>query len=578
MKSQANNPAEHSAGPSSVTSDLLNEVLERRRRTGENLGRCLVALGWPDEASGLRALAEALQIRFVDLDPTGIDPGAAKIIPPEILQRKRVIPVATTDDRLLLAMEDPFDFETLDYIRILSGKQIERAVCTESDLETAMQAFHGLTVERMIEGFTTTEDEGEEDSGDIGHLREMASEPTVVNFVNLIIVRAVRERASDIHIEPFERELKVKYRVDGVLHETPSPPKHLHAAIVSRIKIMADMNIAERYLPQDGHIDLNVEGREVDVRVATVPTIHGECLDLRLLDKSSFLLGLDELGFEEETLTTYRRLLNHPHGIVLVCGPTGSGKTTTLYASLCAIYTPERRFITIEDPVEYELPGVNQIPVRPKRGLTFANGLRSIVRQDPDVIMVGEIRDRETADIAVRSALTGHLVFSTLHTNDACEAIPRLLDMGVEPYLAASALRGIIAQRLVRQICTSCKKPKAVDPEELARLRQELGDIGEPVLHEGAGCRECRNTGFKGRTAIAELLLVDDDLREAILRRSAAAEIRRKVGHRMLTMCQVGCRKVIEGLTTAEEVLRVTTLDESYHEPEAASVQTPEPA
>jgi type II secretory ATPase GspE/PulE/Tfp pilus assembly ATPase PilB-like protein len=289
--------------------------------------------------------------------------------------------------------------------------------------------------------------------------------------------------------------------------------------------------------------------------------MHGECIVMRLLDKSSFLLGLEELGYPPEVLVPYRRLLQHPHGIVLVCGPTGSGKTTTLYASLAAIYTPERKFITIEDPVEYELPGVNQIPVRPKRGLTFANGLRSIVRQDPDIIMVGEIRDRETADIAVRSALTGHLVFSTLHTNDACEAIPRLLDMGVEPYLAASALRGIVGQRLVRTLCTECKQERAPRKEELERLQMEMGDIEGLTLYHATGCRECRNTGFHGRTAIAELLLIDDAVRDAMLRRASAAQIRQMAGPKMLTMRDAGCRKVLQGVTTAEEVLRVTQAD-----------------
>ncbi|MFO8008156.1 MAG: GspE/PulE family protein [Candidatus Brocadiia bacterium] len=355
--------------------------------------------------------------------------------------------------------------------------------------------------------------------------------------------------------------------MDGVLHETPAPPMHLHPAIVSRIKIMADMNIAERYLPQDGHIELNVEGRDVDVRVATIPTMHGECVALRLLDKSSFLFTLDELGFEQETLQRYRTLLEHPHGILLDCGPTGCGKTTTLYASLSAIYTPARKFITIEDPVEYELPGVNQIPVRPKRGLTFANGLRAIVRQDPDIIMVGEIRDKETADIAVRAALTGHLVFSTLHTNDACEAVPRLLDMGVEPYLAASALRGIVAQRLVRKICPECREPDPEGLEQLRRLGVAPGDDDGGQLYRGAGCRQCRNTGFTGRTAIGELLVTDDQIQDLILNRASAAEIRRCVGPRMLSMREAGVRKVLRGITTAEEVLRVTQLDEPYERP-----------
>ncbi len=547
-----------------LSKNQIDSLLERQSRTGESLGRCLVALGWPDEPAGLQALADALKIRFVDFVTTSVDPAVARIVPAGVLQRARVVPLSATDNCILLAMENPFDFETLDYIRILTGKRIERVLCTDTDMEAAMQMIHGFTVERMIEHFSVSEVDAEEEAAEIGHLREMASEPTVVNLVNLIILRAVRDGASDIHVEPFEQELKVKYRIDGVLHEMPSPPKHLHPAIVSRVKIMAHMNIAERYLPQDGHIELNAQGQEVDVRVATIPTMHGECLALRLLNKTSFLLTLEELGFEGETLRLYRKLLEHPHGIVLVCGPTGCGKTTTLYASLMAIYTPERKFITIEDPVEYELPGVNQIPVRPKRGLTFANGLRSMVRQDPDVIMIGEVRDKETAEIAVRSALTGHLVFTTLHTNDACEAILRLLDMGVEPYLAASALRGIVGQRLVRKICLACKEPLPARQDELARLREELGEIGQPVLYHGRGCRECRQTGFKGRIAIGELLLVDDRLREAILKRASAAEIRKGPGSGMLTMRQAGCRKVLRGITTAEEVLRVTQLDEMY--------------
>lgn len=558
-----------------VTKERLSEVLHRRQRTGEGLAECMVALGWPDEASALRSLAEVLQVPFIDLGETKVEPNAVRLVPPQILQRARVMPVSATDNRLLLAMEDPLDFETLDYVRILTGRQVERALCAPADMEAAMQTSHGLTVERMIEQFAGAEHVGEDNGTEVGQLREMASEPTVVNLVNLIVARAVRDRASDIHIEPFEDELKVKYRIDGVLHEMPSPPKHLHPAILSRIKIMADMNIAERYLPQDGHIELHVEGREVDVRVATIPTMHGECVVLRLLDKSAFLRSLDELGFEQETLSQYRRLLEHPHGIVLVCGPTGCGKTTTLYASLSAIYTPERKFITIEDPVEYELPGVNQIPVRPKRGLTFANGLRSMVRQDPDIIMVGEIRDTETADIAIRSALTGHLVFSTLHTNDACEAIPRLLDMGVEPYLAASALRGIVAQRLVRRICPSCKESRLARPEELAPLRQELGELEAAELSHGKGCRACKQTGFVGRTAIAELLLIDERLQEAILRRAPAAQIRELAGPTMMTMRRAGCRKVLRGLTTAEEVLRVTQLDEMHEDLEAEQRRTP---
>ena len=547
-----------------LTEETLHQALERFRETGEGLGKCLAAHGWPDEAAALEALAESLGIRFIDLSATEIDRAAASGIPSELIHKTRVIPVSLTDGRLLLAMENPFDFQTVDHIQILTGKEVDRAICTESDMAAAMQTFYGFSVERMIENLEIPEHKDVEDSTQIGHLREIASEPTVVNLVNLTVARAIRDRASDIHIEPFERLLKVKYRIDGVLHEMPSPPKHLQDAIISRIKIMADMNIAERYIPQDGHIELNFEGHEVDIRVATIPTIFGECVVMRLLDKTSFLFKMERLGFEEGTLNRYRKLLRNPHGIVLVCGPTGSGKTSTLYASLIEIFTTERKFITIEDPVEYQLEGVNQIPVRPKRGLTFANGLRAIVRQDPDVIMVGEIRDSETAEIAIRSALTGHLVLSSLHTNDAPESIARLLDMGVQPYLIASAVRGILGQRLVRRVCTACHE--RVEPSEilLAQIRRELGQDVEPVLYQGRGCSDCNGTGYRGRTAILELMGVDEDLRDLILERASASAIRQRVAPNMESMRQAGWLKVARGLTTPEEVIRATQMAEEF--------------
>jgi len=551
---------------SKLSEETLHEALDRFRRTGESLGQCLTALGFPDEKSALEALAETLQIRFLELSETEIDRTAATGIPSELIHKARVIPVAQIDGNLLLAMENPFDFQTVDHIKILTGKDIDRAICTESDMEAAMQTFYGFSVERMIKHLEVPEEDAA-NGARVGHLREIASEPTVVNLVNLIVVRAIRDRASDIHLEPFENMLKVKYRIDGVLHEMPAPPKHLQDAIISRVKIMADMNIAERYIPQDGHIELNFEGREVDVRVATIPTIYGECIVLRLLDKTSFLFGLEGLGFEEGTLARYRRLLRNPHGIVLVCGPTGCGKTTTLYASLNAIYTTERKFITIEDPVEYELEGVNQIPVRPKRGLTFANGIRSIVRQDPDVIMVGEIRDSETAEIAIRSALTGHLVLSSLHTNDAPESIARLLDMGVQPYLIASAVRGILGQRLVRKVCSACGEEVEPSEAQLAQIGRELnaGDARRDVLlRRGEGCSDCNGTGYRGRTAILELLLVDESLRDLVLERASASAIRRQVVSKMQSMREAGWLKVARGITTPEEVIRATQMEEQF--------------
>lgn len=543
----------------SLPENALRKALERFRNSGDSLGRCVKDLGWPDESSAVRALAETLNIKFVDLNETDIDRSAATDIPSELIHRARVIPVAQQNGRLLLAMANPFDFQTVEHIQILTGKKVDRAICTETDMESAMQTFYGFSVERMIEHLEIPDHDDLKDNVQIGQLRDMASEPTVINLVNLTLARAIRDRASDVHIEPFDTNVKVKYRIDGVLHEMPSPPKHLQDAIISRIKIMADMNIAERYIPQDGHIELNFEGREVDVRVATIPTMFGECVVMRLLDKSTFLFSLDHLGFEKSTLAGFRKLLDNPHGIVLVCGPTGSGKTTTLYAALGAIFTPERKFITIEDPVEYQLEGVNQIPVRPKRGLTFANGLRSIVRQDPDVIMVGEIRDSETAEIAIRSALTGHLVLSSLHTNDAPESIARLLDMGVQPYLISSSMRGILGQRLVRNVCINCREPVEPGPAFLEQLRTELGDDEvNPTLYRGRGCPECNGTGYWGRTAILELMRVDDGLRDLIIEHASASAIRQYLGSGMQTMRQSGLIKVCSGITTPEEVFRAT--------------------
>ncbi len=545
-----------------VSKEILEQALLRFRGGDEGLGKCLVHFGWDDETSALHALAKTLQIQFIDLSASDIDKEAASGIPTELIHKSRVIPVSMENGHLLLAMENPLDFQAVDHIEILTGKKVKRAICTESAMAAAIQSFYGLSVERMIEHLEVPEHGEMENDAQIGHLREIASEPTVINLVNLMAARAIRDRASDIHIEPFKDVLKIKYRIDGVLHEMPCPPKHLQDAIISRVKIMAEMNIAERYIPQDGHIELNFEGHEVDVRVATVPTIFGESVVMRLLDKSTSLYGLERLGMHEETLRRYEKLLKNPHGIVLVCGPTGSGKTTTLYASLNSILTPERKFITIEDPVEFELEGVNQIPVRPKRGLTFANGLRAIVRQDPDIIMVGEIRDSETAEIAIRSALTGHLVLSSLHTNDAPESISRLLDMGVQPYLVTSSVRGILAQRLVRQVCLSCRERVEPTAEIMEQIEHELGERMEPTLYRGKGCTDCNGTGYRGRTAMLELMVMDDVLREHVAQRSSAAVIREHVVNKMQTMRQAGWEKVVAGVTTPEEVIRLIHMEE----------------
>ena len=430
----------------------------------------------------------------------------------------------------------------------------------------AIGRAYGSNVTRLI-GSMAGDGHGDDaaEAGDAGpadltqHLQALAGEPTVVNLVDLIIHEAIAARASDIHVEPFEKSLKIKYRVDGVLHEQSPPPKNLQPAIVSRLKIMGGMNIAERFVPQDGHIGFKTMRsggeRAVDLRVATVPTVYGESVVLRILDRAAALIGLDQLGMPDAQLHAFKSQLDQPHGIVLVTGPTGSGKTTTLYASLNHLFSPELKILTIEDPVEYRLDGVNQIPVNVKRGLGFADGLRAILRQDPDVVMVGEIRDGETADIAIRTALTGHLVFSTLHTNDALGAVARLTDMGVEPFLIASSLRAIMAQRLVRRLCTHCRREAEPDPEVVRRLghRMTEGD----TFYEGVGCRACRNTGFTGRFGIFEVVTVTDAMREAVTRRAGVGELAATLDDTHAPMFEDGYRKAAAGLTTLGEVLRV---------------------
>ena len=396
---------------------------------------------------------------------------------------------------------------------------------------------------------------------DLHDIEVMANEPTVVNLVNLIISSALRERASDIHLVPFEDTIQLRYRIDGLLQEKPPPPKQLHAALVSRIKIMADMNIAERYMPQDGHIQIHHRGLRVDIRVGTLPTIYGEGMVLRLLEKGTKVLTIQELGLDEERAALLARLVEKPHGLFLATGPTGSGKTTTLYSILQGIYTPELKILTIEDPVEYELPGVAQIPVRPSRGFTFANGLRSILRQDPDVVMVGEIRDAETAEIAIRAALTGHQVFSTLHTNDATGAVTRLLDMGVEAFLISSSLDGVVAQRLVRRICPACRVESPVTPTVRDKLEALSGQPLDHTYYHGRGCEECRGTGCRGRIGIFELLPITPELRELILQKRSNAELRAKANKTMLTMHQDALQKAAAGLTSLEEILRVSSGD-----------------
>ena len=489
------------------------------------------------------------------------DDGALALLTSEQAMRLRAVPISVEKGALRVAMLDPSDYAGADEISVVAGMPVERWGIQERHLRDLLRDHYGTTAAELASRLGGADEAGENlanmEAIDADDLHRMAETPTLINLVNLIILEAIRSRTSDIHIEPFEDRLTVKYRIDGVLQEQQSPPRHLQPAITSRVKIMAGMNIAERYVPQDGHITLRFEGRKVDIRVSTVPTIYGESVVMRLLDKDSIVLELKSLGMREPDRDTMDHLIDLPHGMVLVTGPTGSGKTTTLYAALSKLYSPRKKIITIEDPVEYELSGVNQIPVNPKRGLTFAVGLRSILRQDPDVIMVGEIRDRETADISVRSALTGHLLFSTLHTNDAVSAVGRLMDMGVEPFLLASVLEGILAQRLGRKVCTLCAAQRPIPETTLHRMTEaEIAMFPGAVSTVGNGCEECNGTGHKGRVGYYEVIDVNARLRSAIGERSSTPELARVSGH--VTMRQDGMIKASLGETTIDEVLRAT--------------------
>src|ERR1700733_12692130 len=454
-----------------------------------------------------------------------VSPEAAGALPAEFIKRYRVLPVKLSGGAIVIATAEPGNQRVIDDIRLLTGMEVEEQTVESAELLEKIAEACQVTVEQVIENIdpVTSSSIAEKSAHDI---EVMANEPTVINLVNLIISTALRERASDIHLVPFAETLQLRYRIDGLLQEKPPPPKQLHAALVSRVKIMADMNIAERFMPQDGHIQINNRGARVDIRVGTMPTIYGESLVMRLLEKNNKVSTAEELGLDAKRAKLLSTLVEKPHGLFLTTGPTGSGKTTTLYSILQSIYTPELKILTIEDPVEYELPGVAQIPVRPSRNFTFATGLRAILRQDPDVVMVGEIRDSETAEIAIRAALTGHQVFSTLHTNDATGAVTRLLDMGVEAFLIASSLEGVLAQRLVRKICPQCRAEAEVAPATLEKIEAMSGNAAKGPFYRGQGCEECRGTGYRGRVGIFELLAITPDLQELILHKSSNATLK----------------------------------------------------
>jgi len=480
----------------------------------------------------------------------------------QFMKESKFIPSRLANNTLTVIMSNPLDFYTIDAIRLATNVEVHVLAGRENEILEAIERSYGAgatSMEKIIEDTETVPEYRGEDEENVDHLRDMASEGPVIRLVNLIITRAIELRASDIHFEPYEEQFRVRYRIDGVLHDVESPPKRLQSAIVSRVKIMAKLNIAERRLPQDGRIMLRVKGKEIDFRVSSIPTIHGESIVLRILDKSSIVLDIERLGFPEDTMDGFKDLIHRPHGIILVTGPTGSGKTTTLYCALEKINSPDKKIITVEDPVEYQLRGINQIQVKPAIGLTFANSLRSIVRQDPDVILIGEIRDAETAEIAIHSALTGHLVLTTLHTNDAPSAITRLIDMGTEDYLLSSTVIGILAQRLVRVACPFCREPYSPSPAVLKEMKLNSSDLAGLKISEVKGCEKCSNTGYWGRTGIYEFLKMTDDVQRLILGKKDSniiKEAARKNGLR--TLREDGWLKVKQGVTTISEVLRVT--------------------
>ena len=530
-----------------ISQEDLDRALELQKERGDKLGKILVDLGFVAMRDVVAALSEQLQIPVVAVDgPPAVSP-ETETLSPKFLRQFRCLPVALHDHTVTLAMADPLDYETRSAVSSCTGLAVQAGLSSEQDILDAIDRYYGQT-QKTDSDTGASQVEADED---LEHLRDMASEAPVIRLVNAMVAQAVEKRASDIHIEPFEKEFRVRYRIDGVLVNQDPPPRELKAAIISRVKLMARLNIAERRLPQDGRIKIKTLGREVDLRVSTLPTLYGESVVMRLLDRSAGdFYDLERLGFDQHMLSRMEYYTSLPHGIFLVTGPTGSGKSTTLYSALKRINQSDKKIITIEDPVEYQMDGINQIHVNPQIGLTFAQGLRHIVRQDPDVIMVGEIRDRETADIAIRSALTGHFVYSTLHTNDAPSAITRLTDMGVENYLITSSLVAVLAQRLVRVICNECKIPggTAVTPE------------GETIaVFRGAGCESCFNTGYRGRLGIFELMELNEELRASIMRNEDAGKItaiaRR---HGMQNLREDGWNKVRRGMTSADEVMRVT--------------------
>lgn len=554
-----------------ITSQQLEKALDDQKSSGGRLGDSLVKLGLVQEGELVGFLSKQYGMPSINLSEIKISPDVIKIIPNDVAIKYQVIPVSLRNSTLIVAMVDPSNIFAIDDIKFLTGHRIEPMIASESSMALSLDTYYGTTkgLTNILQGIEAEELQiaGEEESLDIGNLQQASEDAPVIKLVNAVFTDAVKKRASDIHVEPYEKFLRIRFRIDGILYEIMRPPIKMKNAVVSRLKIMARLDIAERRLPQDGRIKLKMaKGEEMDVRVSILPTLFGEKVVLRLLDKSNLQLDMTKLGFEEGQLNDFKEAIYKPYGMVLVTGPTGSGKTTTLYSALSELNKITENISTAEDPVEFNLPGINQVQIHEEIGLTFANALRSFLRQDPDIILVGEIRDFETAEIGIKAALTGHLVLSTLHTNDAPSTINRLLNMGIEPFLVSSATNLIVAQRLVRKTCAECKAPVTISPESFAKLGippEEYEQYKNITFYKGTGCDVCNNTGYKGRIALYEVAAVTDPIKELILQGASALEIKREaIRQGMKTLRRSGITKLLEGVTSLEEILKTTVRDD----------------
>jgi type IV pilus assembly protein PilB len=550
-----------------VSPEQLTELREEHERTGKPLGQIIVDFGLMTEAQLLQAVADHLNLDFIDLDHVDIDQQVLRSMPTSVARMYGAVPVVVQGNVVTVAVLDPYNPQLMEELSFVLGKDVQLAVAPAKQIEEAINRYYSEESGSLKEVLEDMESqlasaemvETAAKSGTTTTLEEMASQAPIVRFVNLILFQAIQDRASDIHFEPFEDEFKIRYRVDGALYELAPPPKHLALPVISRIKVMSNLNIAERRLPQDGRIQLNLAGKQVDLRVSTLPTQFGESVVLRVLDRTVVNLEIESLGMPQDIYEKLQQLIRLPNGIVIVTGPTGSGKTTTLYSCLKRINTIDLKLLTAEDPVEYDIEGIMQVPVNEAMGMTFARALRSFLRQDPDVIMVGEMRDLETAQIAIQASLTGHLVFTTLHTNDAPGAVTRMIDMGVEPFLITSTLEGVLAQRLVRTVCKKCKIAYEPTDAVISELGLTRADVQGRPFYYGKGCMECNETGYRGRQGLFELMIISEPIRELINMRSPSGVIRAKALELgMRTLREDGIRSILDGLTTVEEILKYT--------------------